>query len=255
MSYLNTVPLVWGLLHGRQQHLFHLDFQLPAICADSLADRTSDIGIVPAVELLRLPLQIIKGTGIACIGPVRSILLISRVPIEQIRTVATDTSSRTSVQLTRIILAERYGVDPQLLPYAPQLQPMLQTADAALIIGDPALLLDPETLPYHVLDLGQEWFELTGLPMVFAVWACQNDMDAVALEQPFQDSYRYGRDHIEEIVASEHVRRGITPELAREYLQRYIRFELGETEYEGLRRFLDFAARLKHHKEWEQQRV
>src|SRR5829696_4773005 len=111
VSYLNTQPLVWGMLHGKQQNRFELTFCVPAECADRLAAGTADIGIVPCAELPRLGLEIIRGTGIACHGPVRSILLISRVPPGQIRTLATDSSSRTSVMLARILLAKRFGVE------------------------------------------------------------------------------------------------------------------------------------------------
>ena len=93
------------------------------------------------------------------------------VPLAEIRTLAADSSSRTSVALTRIILSRRYGVEPRLHSCAPNLESMLESADAALIIGDPALRVDPGTTPYQVADLGREWTEMTGLPMVFAVWA------------------------------------------------------------------------------------
>src|SRR5207248_359598 len=104
----------------------------------------------------------------ACRGPVRSILLIAKCPAPEIRTLAADTSSRTSVELARVILSRRYGAMPVRIPHAPDLPAMLRAADAALIIGDPALALDPAHLPYRVYDLGAEWVEMTGLPMVFA---------------------------------------------------------------------------------------
>ena len=106
-----------------------------------------------------------------CHGPVRSILLISKVPFQQIRTLSADSSSRTSVMLSRIVLARKYGAFPEIRTHRPDLAEMLDFDDACLIIGDPALVLDPATLPFHVLDLGAEWTEMTDLPMVFAVWA------------------------------------------------------------------------------------
>ena len=107
------------MLHGDERGLFELSFAIPAECADRLADGRADIGIVPSVELNRQKLEIIPGTGIACHGPVRSILLISKVPFERIRTLATDASSRTSVALSRIVLAKKYGVEPQLYSETP----------------------------------------------------------------------------------------------------------------------------------------
>src|SRR5947207_225830 len=159
------------MLHGPQQGLFDLDFRVPAGCADALASGRADIGIVPTFELTRQDLEVIPGAGIACHSAVRSILLVSRCPAEEIRTLAADSSSRTSVQLARVILERRYGAEYVSIPHAPDLDAMLRVADAALIIGDPALRLNPALLPYEVHDLGAEWVEMTGLPMVFAVWA------------------------------------------------------------------------------------
>lgn len=231
------------MLHGDERGLFELSFAIPAECADRLADGRADIGIVPSVELNRQKLEIIPGTGIACHGPVRSILLISKVPIERIRTLATDASSRTSVALSRIILAKKYGVEPQLYSERPYLGSMLEHCDAALIIGDAALVLDPADLPFHVLDLGTEWTGMTGLPMVFAVWAARAEVLAQD-PRPFRASLRFGMAHMEDIVRQEHSKLGISEALAREYLTRNIVFELGDREYKGLAAFLQYAAEL-----------
>lgn len=244
VSYLNTAPLVWGMAHGEQQGLFDLSFAIPAECADRLKSGLADIGIVPAVELNRQPLTIIRGAGIACNGPVRSILLISKVPYGEIRRLATDATSRTSVMLSRVILARKYGVEPEVESLNPHLSAMLENNDAALIIGDAALALDPAELPFHVLDLGAEWVAMTGLPMVFAVWAARADFPAQAPE-PFLDSMRYGMDHIAEIARSEHAKIGVSEELARKYLENNIVFELGEREYTGLNLYLQYAAELE----------
>jgi chorismate dehydratase len=241
VSYLNTVPLVWGMLHGDERNLFDLSFGLPAECADRLSDGRADIGIVPAVELTRQKLDIIPGAGIACRGPVRSILLISKVPFERIQILAGDSSSRTSVALARIILQRKYGAEPELIAHAPKLNSMLQQAEAALIIGDPALAIEPDALPYATLDLGAEWVKMTGLPMVFAVWAARaSGYDA----NPFLSSLRFGLDHLEQIVNQEASKRGFPPDLARRYLTEHIAFDLGAREYEGLDLFLDYARQL-----------
>ena len=143
VSYLNTVPLVWGMLHGPQQGLFDLIFRVPAECADLVAAGEADIGIVPSFELTRLDLAIVPGVGIASRGAVRSILLVSRCPAGEIRRLAADISSRSSVALARILLQHKFGASPLLVSLPPDLNAMLQEADAALIIGDPALRLDP----------------------------------------------------------------------------------------------------------------
>ena len=247
VSYLNTQPLVWGMLHGSEQNRFDLSFGLPAECADRLGNGTADIGIVPCAELPRLGLEIIRGTGIACHGAVRSILLISRVPPDQIRTLATDSSSRTSVMLARILLAKRFGAEPMLISMAPDLPSMLEAADAALIIGDPALHLDPASIPFHVMDLGTEWLELTGLPMVFAVWAGAPSVVRPDLEPIFSASCRFGLQHLREIAALEGPPRSIAEPLALEYFEKNIVFELGEREYRGLDLFLQYAAEFEGH--------
>ncbi|MEO8027421.1 MAG: menaquinone biosynthesis protein [Bryobacteraceae bacterium] len=244
VSYFNTVPLVWGMLHGPQRNIFDLTFAVPSLCADRLRRGEADIGIVPVVEMRRQNLAMFRGTGIACRGPVRSILLISKVPFPAIRTLAADAGSRSSVMLARVILAKRYGAAPSILTREPILAEMLEEADAALIIGDPALLLDPATLPFAALDLGEEWVDLTGLPMVFAVWAGRQELVTPKLERAFVDSYEFGRSHVESIVSAEHVRLGISPELARKYITEHIAFELGDRDYQGMELYLRYAMEL-----------
>jgi chorismate dehydratase len=231
------------MLHGEQRGLFDLSFAIPAECADRLQSGLADIGIVPAVELNRQKLDIIPGAGIACHGSVRSIFLISKVPYAEIRKLAADSTSRTSVALSRIILARKYGVEPEVRSHAPHLASMLEHADAALIIGDAALVLDPADLPFHVLDLGAEWVQMTGLPMVFAVWAARAELPPQD-PQPFLESLRFGQAHIDDIARSEHAKVGVSEELARSYLKNNIVFKLGEREYAGLATFLQYASEL-----------
>jgi len=229
------------MLHGPQQGLFDLEFRVPAGCADALASGAADIGIIPSFELTRQDLTVIPGAGIACHGPVRSILLVSSKPAAEIRRLSVDASSRTSVELARVILARKYGATPVLTPHAPDLELMLGKGDAALIIGDPALRIEPSRLPYHVYDLGAEWVEMTGLPMVFAVWAGRPGVVTPEVVEAFTASCRYGRERIEEIVSAESARREFPPELARDYLERRIVHELGSRDYEGMELFLRYA--------------
>lgn len=241
VSFLNTTPLVWGMLHGAQRELFELEFRIPAECADRVAAGDADIGILPSFELTRLDVAVIPGCGIACHGPVRSILLVSSCPAAEIRRLAADASSRTSVQLARVILQRKYGAAPQVVAQPPDLPAMLRAADAALIIGDPALRLDPESLPFHVYDLGQEWVEMTGLPMVFAVWAGRGGATGPGVTEAFRDSCRFGLERLEDIVAAESAARGFSPALVRDYLTTHIVHELGPREYEGMELFLRYA--------------
>jgi predicted solute-binding protein len=238
------------MLRGPQRDVFDLEFRIPAECADRLASGEADIGIVPSFELTRQDLEILPGAGIACHGPVRSILLVSKRPAAEIRTLAADTSSRTSVQLARVILGRRYGASPEITPFPPDLPSMLAAADAALVIGDPALHIDLEnplgdaTRALHVYDLGGEWVEMTGLPMVFAVWAGRSKWVTPEVIEAFRCSCQYGRARIDEIVAAEAAPRGFSPEIARHYLTSSIVNELGPREYQGMQLFLEYARRL-----------
>jgi len=247
VSYLNTVPLVWGMLNSPDPALtsaFDLRFAVPSVCADQLASGEADIGIVPVVEMARQGLEYYRGTGIACHGPVRSILLVSKVPFRAIRTLATDSGSRTSVMLSRVILAERFGAEPRIVSRPPDLAAMLGEADAALLIGDAALAVDPATLPFETLDLGGEWVSMTGLPMVFAVWAGRAAAVEQRWERVFIESCRYGLGHIEDMVQTEAPARGFSEDLIRRYFTQHIVYELGERDYEGMRLYLKYALAL-----------
>jgi chorismate dehydratase len=247
VSYLNTVPLVWGLLHSSDEALrstFDVHFALPSLCADELKSGAADIGIVPVIEMARQGLDYFRGVGIACHGPVRTILLISKVPFGKIRTLATDAGSRSSVMLSRLILSEKYGVTPKVISRPANLAAMLTEADAALIIGDAALALDPEKLPFETLDLGQVWNEMTGLPMVFAVWSGRKEVMQERYEKAFVESCRYGLAHIDDIVQAEAPARGFAADLVRTYLTRHIVFELGDRDLEGMKLYLKHALAL-----------
>lgn len=250
VNYLNTVPLVWGMLHGADategRDVFDVRFALPSECADQLASGEAAIGIVPVIEMARQKLEYFRGVGIACHGPVRSILLVSKAPYRKIRTLATDAGSRTSVMLARLILAEKFGVEPRVFSRPADLPSMLREADAALLIGDPALRLDPPTLPFETLDLGGEWTAMTGLPMVFALWSGRKEMMQEPYQRAFISSSRYGRDHVDRIVATQAAPRSIPEPLAREYLTRHIVFDLSDRDYAGLDLFLKRAARIDH---------
>jgi len=241
VSYLNTWPLVWGFLHGPGQGKFDFRFDLPADCAEALATGGAGIGLVPCAELDRLGLDYLPELGIACEGPVRSILLISKLPYSEIRTLAVDSGSRSSVALTHILLAEQYGCQPQFRPMRPDLHEMLAECDAALIIGDPALHIEPELLPWQTLDLGAEWVAWSRLPMVFAVWAGKRAHLTADVALAFANSCQWGRNHMDEIVERATRERGFSADLVRKYLTEHIVYELGPRHREGLELFRKLA--------------
>jgi chorismate dehydratase len=173
ISYLNTAPLMWDFEHGQAGRDFDISYTLPSACARALEAGTADIGIIPAAAYTQIPgLQILPGVAIASRRPVRSILLVSKVPTDKIRTVALDTSSMTSVALTKILFEKWLGGEKTFTPMAPDIDKMLADHDAGLLIGDPALQIDRSR--YLTLDLAEEWIRHTGKPFVFAFWAVRS---------------------------------------------------------------------------------
>ncbi|MBV9611777.1 MAG: menaquinone biosynthesis protein [Acidobacteriaceae bacterium] len=241
VSYLNTVPLVWGMLHGPQRGQVELSFSIPSACSDQVERGDIAVGLVPLAEIARQELDMVPGVGISCFGAVRSILLFSKVPWKRVRTLAVDLSSRTSVELARIILCERFGVEPAIAPHQPDLNRMLSHADAALVIGDPALRLHLNAISFEWLDLGAEWLALTGLPFVFAAWAGKAGLALENMAAIAHGSYEFGKAHLADIAEQESPRRGISRDLAERYFSRHIRFELGSKEQEGVNAFLQLA--------------
>jgi predicted solute-binding protein len=202
------------------------------------------VGLVPVIEMHRHGLEIVSDACIACRGEVRSIYLIAGRPMEEVRTLAVDLGSRTSVQLARIILWKRYGVRPELVTMEPDLPRMLTEADAALLIGDAALAIDPSEIDMPCLDLGREWAEMTGLPMVFAVWAGHGAGAWPELAGILEGSRQYGLGELDAIIETEAERRGFGPGLVHQYLTRNVWFHLGPEEKQGLELYLNLVREL-----------
>ena len=195
ISYLNTAPLMWDFEHGEAGRQFEIAYTLPSSCARNLAEGTADIGIIPAAAYTQIPgLHVLPDVAIASRRAVRSILLVSKTPLEKVRTVALDTSSMTSVALTKVLFEKWLGGGRTFTPMAPNVDEMLAQCDAGLVIGDPALQIDRSR--YHTLDLAEEWIRYTGKPFVFAFWAVRGEAlreadPALDLAAAFRDS----RDH------------------------------------------------------------
>jgi chorismate dehydratase len=246
ISFLNTAPLMWDFDHGELRQRFTIHYTLPAVCAQELRAGTADIGIIPVIAYQTIPdLVVIPNVAIAADGPVRSIQLISKVPLDQIKTVAADTSSRTSVALCRVLFRKWLGGQRHFTSMEPKLETMLREADAALIIGDPALTVDPGQ--YHCYDLAEEWKKHTGKPFVFAFWAVraaalEGRKDYPDLAQLFQKSRDHGLEHVPELAREWAHRVGISEEAVRSYLTENIHYHLGADKLEGMRLFFEYAA-------------
>jgi len=243
VQYLNTVPLIWGMLKGEQKGKYDLEFTTPAVCADAVRRREVDIGIIPSIEYQRIErLHILPGLSIASKGEVKSVLLFSKVPIKEIQTIAVDNSSRTSVALLTILMRKFYLHPVDFIPSAPKPEDMLNSADAALVIGDPALVYNGR-IP-GVYDLAAEWKKFTGLPFVFAVWAGREDAHIGRFRKDFEDSRDYGRSHIDEIAREYAPKLNMQPEGVKVYLTENIDYSLDEDNRQGLRLFYRLAAEL-----------
>jgi chorismate dehydratase len=244
IDFLNAAPLNYGFKNGLGYEHFHLKFQLPSQGATQLANGEVDAACISSIEYLRIPgLRIVPGLCIASPKRVRSVMILSKVPPEEIRTLALDTSSRTSVVLAQILLRERYGVDAQVQNMGPDLEAMLGQCDAALLIGDVAMRARREGL--LVLDLAEEWHAWTGLPFVFALWMVREA--APVLDLPggvapfFHKSLEMGQRNLTAMVDEAWRSIGWTKPELREYLTENISYSLGDKERDSLALFFDKA--------------
>ena len=250
ISYLNTAPLMWDFEHGEAGSQFDISYTLPSACAQALAEGTADIGIVPAAAYTQIPgLQVLPEIAIASRRAVRSILLISKMPVEQVRTVALDTSSLTSVALTKVLFEKWLGSGKTFTPMAPNIDKMLAQHDAGLVIGDPALKVDRSR--YLTLDLAEEWIRWTGKPFVFAFWAVRGAALSEAdptldLGTIFRDSRNHGLEpeNLNQIAREWAPRLGLSEASVRTYLTDNIHYQLDAGCLEGLRLFYRYAAEI-----------
>jgi chorismate dehydratase len=247
ISYLNTAPLMWDFDHEDAGKQFEISYTVPSQCAAELRAGTADIGIIPAAAYTSVPdLAILPGVAIASRRAVRSILLVSKVPIERIRTVALDTSSMTSVALTKVLFARWWGEGREFTSMAPEIETMLEEHDAGLVIGDPALKIDRSR--YVTYDLAEEWIRFTGKPFVFAFWAVRQaamreTSASLALPLVFQQSRDRGLlgGSLERIAYEWSPRLGLSEASVKSYLTENIYYSLDSGCLEGLQLFYRYA--------------
>ena len=249
ISFLNTAPLMWDFERGEAGKDFEITYTIPSACAAALAAGEADMGIIPAVTYAEIPgLVILPNIAIAARDKVRSILLISKKPIEDVRTVATDTSSRTSVALTQVLFAKFLGGHRVFKAHSPDLKEMLKEHDAALLIGDSALQISMHDSPYHLYDLAQDWRRLTGKPFVFAFWAVRLDAlhrqpKGVNLREVFSQSRDHGLlpENVSVLAKEWAPKLGITEPEVTTYLTENIHYYLDRENHAGLQLFLTYA--------------
>ena len=269
VQYLNTAPLVRGFTHGPLQGKYDLSFTVPSLCAEALRSGAADVAIIPAIEYQRIPsLVVLPDLSIASKERVRSLLLVSKTPIREVRRIALDRSSRSTQALARILCEDRWSIAPEFSQANPDVAEMLQSADAALLIGDPALRLAiqaeqcvkpgadgewicrgaqvglPQSSKLHLYDVVHEWWQLTERPAVLAVWAARPEVATPELIADFSASLAFGLAHLSEICAE--AARGLQlPEKELSlYLRTNIDYSLDAENLKGLSEFFARAARL-----------
>ena len=241
---------MWDFEHGQAGRNFDISYTLPSACAHALKTGTADIGIIPAAACTQIPgLMVLPGIAIASRRPVRSILLVSKLPVEKIRSVALDTSSMTSVALTKILFEKWLGGGRTFAPMAPDIDKMLGSYDAGLVIGDPALQIDRTR--YFTLDLAEEWIRYTGKPFVFAFWAIrQAALREATTVQDLASVFQQSRDHGLEPASLDALGRewgprlGISESDVHSYLTDNIYYYLDASCLEGLKLFYRYAAEI-----------
>ncbi len=245
---------MWDFERGQSaeenRETFDISYTLPSACALALEASAADIGIIPAAAYTRIPgLMILPDVAIASRRPVRSILLISKLPVDEIRTVALDTSSMTSVALTKIIFEKWLDGGRTFTSMPPDIDTMLAHHDAGLLIGDPALQIDRTR--YITLDLAEEWIRYTGKPFVFAFWAVrQAALSEASPSQDLASVFQQSRDHglepssLDQIAYEWSPRLGLSETSVRSYLTESIYYHLDSACLEGLQLFYRYAAEI-----------
>jgi chorismate dehydratase len=269
VKYLNTAPLVRGFTHGVLRGKYELSFTVPSQCAEALRAGNADVAIIPAIEYQRIPnLVILPSLSIASQKSVRSLLVVSRKPIREVTRMALDKSSRSTQTLVRILCGRQWKIAPEFFESEPHLPAMLQVADAALLIGDPALQLaiacgakadraaDGAMIasaelaglqggpPLLIYDVVEQWHALRKAPAVLAVWAARPEVVTPEVVQDFQDSLAFGLRHLDAIASEAAGVLKLPADELRRYLSENIDYRLDKEHRDGLLEYYGYAARM-----------
>ena len=244
IEFLNSVPLGWAFLQGHHQEEFDLRLAVPSECADHLAAGKADVGLIPAIEYQRIPgLRVLPDLSISSRREVRTVLFASLVPLEQVESIALDTSSRTSVVLLRIILEKFLGrQNITYHPHEPDPERMLSRFDGALIIGNPAFQVRRDRFLLH--DLAQEWYRFTGLPFVFALWAVREGVELGNKAGLFLLSRQAGLRSVATIAETYSQKLGVSRDVISSYLLDNLDYSLDAVHLRGLELFFQHAREL-----------
>jgi chorismate dehydratase len=253
VSYLNAKPLIDGFdpLLGDTARLA---LDVPSRLLGDLVDGRVDLALCPVIDYFRSPspLLVVPVGGICCDGPTLTVRLFSRVPVARIAEVHADTDSHTSVALLRVLLANLYDMRPPFVDYRPAPDAAARgpaafdsAPETMLLIGDKVVTASPPAVLYpHQLDLGEAWKRLTGLPFVFATWLARAETPLGDLPDRLARLREHNAARVQDIVDRHAAAHGWPPLLAREYLGRVLRYEVGQRELEAIRRFARLSAEL-----------
>ena len=243
VEYLNARPLVYGL--HRHADRFDVRFDIPSRCAELLHAGQVDVGLVPSIEYLRGDSYVaVPGVAIGSDGPVASVAVFSHVPIDRVRTVALDASSRTSVALFAVLCARHFGIQPDVRVMPPDPRRMLEKCDAALLIGDAALLFDHAAASVQKTDLGLAWKAYSGLPFVYAYWFGRPGLLTAGDVAALGDACRLGVAHAEDVARQHFPDDPARAAVGARYLRDNVAFGFAERELAGLTTFYRDAAEL-----------
>ena len=243
VGYLNARPLTWAL--DRAPGRWQIRYDVPSVCASLLHAGEVDLGLIPSVEYLQAPdYRLVPGVGIGSRGPVGSVALFTRVPLQSIRRVALDTSSRTSVVLVKVLCRHRFHLEPEFVPHGPDLATMTRGSDAALLIGDPALDADHCALGLEKIDLGEQWTAMTGLPFIYAAWTGRPGAVSAGDVRALQEAQGEGARATDAIAAEYGRGNAFATARAAAYLRDNVKYGLGPEDAAGLQLFLDYAVDL-----------
>ena len=241
VNYLNSKPLIEGLTEIAPEVELVLDY--PSCLADRLQGGELEVALVPSISFLQNPdYEVVSDACVATRGPVLSVKLFCRVPVAEIQSVALDQGSRTSAILTRILLAERYGVFPELSPLPLDWSVEQAAADAILMIGDRAIPPQAETF-VETWDLGEEWYGWTGLPFVFAMWVTRAGVELGSVAETLGRARDLGVASLPAIARREAPLLNLSYQTTLDYLTKNLYYQLGERERRGLTLFYQLAAK------------
>ncbi|MEY4594978.1 MAG: hypothetical protein RIQ47_1388 [Bacteroidota bacterium] len=242
VSYLNSLPFLHGLQNSPISEQLEISEDAPAICAEKIINGTADIGLVPVAVLPLLSFyQIVSNYCIGCKGKVHSVLLLSDVPLQEIKTVKLDYQSRTSVQLVKILAKHHWKIEPTWEAASTGFESDIKGSTAGVVIGDRAMA--ERKKHDYIYDLGEAWQQMTGLPFVFAVWVSTRPVsDEISYE--LNKAFEQGLKAIPALAEKSNVTLGDTSEI-RKYLEEYIQYDFGSPQKEAMELFLKFLNDIK----------